>query len=120
MVAVSYKPFSVPSKYQPLVSGGAERGFERAGKVADGESAFACDVRKPDPAMHVLMKKFRRSPLLPWREAPIRMPRCFLEHTVPLDEMCSEDETESIEGKHGEMVVPPKKRKNALGDLGHN
>src|SRR5258708_32585721 len=53
--------------HQPLVSGGAERGFEGAGKVADGKSAFARNVRKPDPAMHVLMKKFRCSPLLPWR-----------------------------------------------------
>ena len=56
---------------QPLVGGGAERGFERAGKVADGKSAFACNVRKPDPAMHVLMKKFRRSSLLPWRQSSL-------------------------------------------------
>src|SRR6202049_2409117 len=41
---------------QPLVSGDAERGFERAGKVADGKSAFACNVREPDAAMHVVMK----------------------------------------------------------------
>jgi hypothetical protein len=52
---------------QPLVSGNAERGFERAGKVADGKSAFACNLGKPDSAMHVLMKNFRRSSLLPWR-----------------------------------------------------
>ena len=43
---------------QPSVRGDAERGLERAGKVADGESAFASYVRKPDPAMHILMKKF--------------------------------------------------------------
>jgi hypothetical protein len=36
--------------------------------VAGGKSAFACNVRKPDPAMHVLMKKFRRSYLLPRRQ----------------------------------------------------
>ena len=57
--------------HQPLVSGGAERGFERAGKVADGKSAFARNVRKPDAAMHVLMKKFRRSSLLPWRQTSL-------------------------------------------------
>ena len=57
--------------HQPLVSGCAERGFERAGKVADGESAFACNLGKPDPAVHVLMKKFRRSSLLPWRQTSL-------------------------------------------------
>jgi len=57
--------------HQPLVRGGAERGFEGAGKVADGESAFARNVRKPDPAMHALMKKFRRSSLLPWRQTSL-------------------------------------------------
>ena len=56
---------------QPLMSGDAERGFEGAGKVADGESAFACDVRKPDPPMHILMKNFRRSSLLPWRQTSL-------------------------------------------------
>ncbi len=56
---------------QPLVSGDAERGFERAGKVADGKSAFACNLGKPDAAMHVLMKKFRRSSLLPWRQTSL-------------------------------------------------
>src|ERR1700722_18898586 len=56
---------------QPLVSGCAKRVFERAGKVADGKSAFACNVRKPNPAMHVLMKNFRRSALLPWRQTPV-------------------------------------------------
>ena len=56
---------------QPSVSGDTERGFERAGKVADGKSAFACNVRKPDPAVHVFMKKFRRSPLLPWRQTSL-------------------------------------------------
>ena len=56
---------------QPLVSGGTERGFERAGKVADGKSAFACNLGKPDPAMHVLMKKFRRSSLLPGRQTSL-------------------------------------------------
>src|SRR5580693_7028560 len=48
---------------QPLVSGDAERGFERAGKVADGKSTFARNFRKPDAAMHVFMKKFQRSSL---------------------------------------------------------
>ena len=48
------------------------------------------------------------------------MPRCFLEYTVLLDEMRSEDETELIEGKHRGSVAPPKERKNALRDLGHN
>jgi hypothetical protein len=56
---------------QPLVSGGAERGFECAGKVADGKSAFARNVGKADPAMHVFMKKLRRSPLLPWGQTPL-------------------------------------------------
>src|ERR1700719_1444710 len=51
---------------QPLVRGGAERSFERAGKVADGKSAFACNGGKPDPARHVFMKKFRRSSFAPW------------------------------------------------------
>src|SRR5437879_4832223 len=57
--------------HQPLVSGGAERSFERTGKVADGKSALACNVRKPDPAMHVLMKKLRGSSLLPWRQTSL-------------------------------------------------
>ena len=56
---------------QPLVSGNAEGGFERAGEVADGKSAFACNVRKPDPAMHVFMKKFGSSSLLPWRQTSL-------------------------------------------------
>jgi hypothetical protein len=42
---------------QSLVSRDSERVFERAGKVADGKSAFACNVRKPDPGVDVLMKK---------------------------------------------------------------
>src|SRR5258707_11428843 len=92
---------------QPLVSGGAERGFERAGKVADGKSAFACNVRKPDPAMHVLMKKFRRSPLLPWRQTSLGTPCCFLEYTVLLEKMCSQDEAELIESQYRETVAPP-------------
>src|ERR1700730_12564256 len=57
--------------HQQLVSGCAERGFERAGKVADGEPTFACDVSGPDAAMHVLMKKFRCSSLLPWRQTSL-------------------------------------------------
>ena len=56
---------------QPLVSGGAKRGLERAGKVADRKSAFARYLRKPDPAMHVLMKQFRRSSLLPLRQTSL-------------------------------------------------
>jgi hypothetical protein len=34
--------------------------------------------------------------------------------------MCSEDEAELIESQHRETVAPPKERKNAFGDLGHN
>ena len=56
---------------QPLVCRNAEGDFEGAGKVADGKSALACDVRKPDPAIDVLMKKFRRSALLPWRQTSL-------------------------------------------------
>src|ERR1700724_891043 len=56
---------------QPLVRGDAEGAFEGAGKVADGKSAFACNLRKGDPAMHVLMKKFRGSSLLPWSQASL-------------------------------------------------
>src|ERR1700726_303804 len=85
--------------HQPLVSGGAERGFERAGKVADGKPAFACKVRKPDPAMLGFVKKFRGSPPLPWRQTSLRTPGCFLEHTVILEKMSSEDQAELIEGQ---------------------
>lgn len=106
--------------HQPLVGGGAERGFEGAGKVADGESAFAGNLRNPDPATHVLMEKFRRSPLLPWRKTSLRTPACFLEHTVPLEKMCSEDKAELIESQQGQSVVAPQEWKDALGDLGHN
>jgi hypothetical protein len=34
--------------------------------------------------------------------------------------MCSENEAELIESQHRETVTPPKKWKDALGDLGHN
>jgi hypothetical protein len=34
--------------------------------------------------------------------------------------MRSEDETELIESQHRGSVAPPKERKNALRDLGHN
>jgi hypothetical protein len=34
--------------------------------------------------------------------------------------MCSEDEAELIESQHRESVAPPKERKDAFGDLGHN
>jgi len=34
--------------------------------------------------------------------------------------MCSDDEAELIESQHGESVSPPKERKDAFGDLGHN
>src|SRR5437667_12834643 len=37
---------------QPLVGGDTERGFEGAGKVADGKSAFTCTSSTPGPAMH--------------------------------------------------------------------
>jgi hypothetical protein len=56
---------------QPLVSGGAERSFERAGKVADGKSAFACNVREPDASTRVFMKKLAGSSFLPWRQASL-------------------------------------------------
>jgi hypothetical protein len=70
--------------------------------------------------MYVLTKQFRRSSLLPWRQTSLGTPRCFLEYTVPLEKMCSEDEAELIESQHRETVAPPKERKNAFGDLGHN
>src|SRR5580704_6126418 len=41
---------------QPPVRGDTERGLERAGKVADRKSTLPCDVRKPHPAMQVLVK----------------------------------------------------------------
>ena len=88
--------------------------------MARGEPAFACKIGEPDTAMQVLMKKFRRSSLLPGCQTSLRMPRCFLEHTVPLDEMRSEDEAELIESQYRGTVAPPKKRKDAFGDLGHN
>jgi len=88
--------------------------------VADGKSAFTCNVRKPDPAVHVLMKKFRRSSLLPRCQTSLRTPACFLEYTVLLEKMCSEDEAELIESQHRKTVLPPKERKDAFGDLGHN
>ena len=34
--------------------------------------------------------------------------------------MCSQDQAELIEGKHRRGVAPPKKRKDAFGDLRHN
>jgi hypothetical protein len=34
--------------------------------------------------------------------------------------MRSEDEAQLIERKHRGSIAPPKKRKNALRDLGHN
>jgi len=70
--------------------------------------------------MHVLMKKLRRSALLPWRQTSLGTPRCFLKYTITLDKMCSEDEAELIESQHREMVFPPKERKDALCDLCHN
>ena len=70
--------------------------------------------------MHVLMKKVRGSPLLPWRQTSLGTPCCFLEYSIPLEKMCSEDKAELIEGQHRETVAPPKERENAFGDLGHN
>jgi hypothetical protein len=70
--------------------------------------------------MQVLMKNFGRSSLLPGRKASLRTPRCFLEYTVPLDEMRSQDEAELIESQYRGTVAPPKKRKDAFRDLGHN
>jgi hypothetical protein len=106
--------------HQPLVSGDAERSFEGAGKVAYGKSAFARNVRKLDPGMHVLMKEFRRSSLLPWRQTALRMPCCSLLNTVLLEKMCPEDEAELIESQHREAVASPKEWKNAFRDPGHN
>jgi hypothetical protein len=34
--------------------------------------------------------------------------------------MCSQDEAELIESQHRGTVAPPKERKDAFGDLGHN
>jgi len=34
--------------------------------------------------------------------------------------MCSEHEAELIENQHRQTVAPPKERKDAFGDLGHN
>lgn len=48
------------------------------------------------------------------------MPSRFLEYTILLDKMCSEDEAELIERQHRESVAPPKERKRAFRDLGHN
>jgi hypothetical protein len=45
---------------------------------------------------------------------------CFLEFTVPLEKMCSEDEAELIESEHRETVAPPEERKDTFSDLGHN
>src|SRR5579862_6974058 len=70
--------------------------------------------------MHVLVKKFRRSPLLPWRQTSLGTPPCFLDYAIPLQKMRSEDEAELIESQHRETVAPPKERKDAFGDLGHN
>jgi hypothetical protein len=43
---LTYQLFGVVNAMlnQPLVSAGAEKGFERAGEVADGTSAFGCNV----------------------------------------------------------------------------
>ena len=57
--------------------------------MAYGKSAFARNVSKPDPAMHVLMKKFRRSSLLPWRQTSLGTASCFLEYAVLLEKMRS-------------------------------
>jgi hypothetical protein len=70
--------------------------------------------------MHVLMKKFRCSSLLPRRQTSLGTPCCFLEYTVLLEKMRSEDEAELIESQNRETVAPLKERKDALGDLGHN
>ena len=37
-----------------------------------------------------------------------------------MQKMGAEDEAELIESEHRETVAPPKERKDALGDLGHN
>jgi hypothetical protein len=105
---------------QPLVRGNTERSFEGAGKVADGESAFAGNLRKANAAVHVLMEKLRGPSFLPWRQTSLRALCCFVEYTVPLKKMCSEDETELIESQNGGAVGPPKQWKDAFGDLGYN
>jgi hypothetical protein len=48
------------------------------------------------------------------------VPRCFLEYTVPLDQVRTEDKTELIESKDRGSVAAPKKRKNALRNLCDN
>ena len=37
-----------------------------------------------------------------------------------MEKMCSQDEAKLIESQHRETVAPPKERKDAIGDLGHN
>ena len=88
--------------------------------MAGGKPAFSCHVRQADATLHVLMKDFRGSPLLPCRQSSLGMPRGFLEHAVALDEMRCEDETELIEGEHRRNVFAPEKRKDTLRDLRHN
>ena len=88
--------------------------------MAGGKPAFSGDVRHADAAMHVLMKDFRRSSLLPRRQSSLGMARRLLEYAVALDEMRTEDEAELIEGKHRRSVAAAEKRKNTLRDLRHN
>jgi hypothetical protein len=70
--------------------------------------------------MHILVKKLGGSPLLPWRQTSVGTPPYFLEDTILLQEMCSEDEAELIESKNGKTVAPSQERQDALCDLGHN
>src|SRR5258708_9882370 len=46
---------------QPLVSGGAVRGFELAVNVTDGKSAYSRTVGKPSPPVLVLINNVRRT-----------------------------------------------------------
>ena len=88
--------------------------------MADGESAFTRNFMEPDAAMHVFMKKLGGPSFLPWRQASVGTPRCFPEYTILLKKMRPQDEAELIESQHRESVAPPKERKDAFGDLGHN
>ena len=88
--------------------------------MADRKSAFPCNLREPDVAMQVLVKKLGGSPLLPWRQPSVGTPPSFMEYTILLQKMRSENEAELIESKHGKPVAPSQERKDAFGDLSHH
>jgi hypothetical protein len=70
--------------------------------------------------MQVLMKNFARASFLPWRQPTLRGLSCFLDHSISLYQMRSEDEAKLIQGQQGGAVASPQERKNAFRDLGHN